>query len=422
MAAFAVTGRGRSTFPRRGALVVAGLSAVALVGSTVGVPSASAAGTKAPITISAVLALSGTFGAYGTGDAAGAKAEVSLVNQAGGVLGRKLKLSVVDDGSTANKASVAAQQAVGSTPQPATMLAGATSVEAAAILPVTTRAKVVTMAPLGTDSLSDPSTYPYQFTTVQDATLRVTSVAKGFSNLGAKKIGIISSSDTGATTIAGAEASGLPKHGFDVVGTQSVQLTASDVSAPLQQLENDGAQAIYAYFTTPSLYVTMMNNLASLGWKSVKVMAAESALTATVMTAIPPAVAKQFVVLGPTALGRTGSTLPAPVAKFVAALKQAGGSTSYLYSSMLAADTVVLTSWAIKSAGSAEPTSVLTALNKLHAVNLPASVKASLLAMPPPKWSPTNHGLAGADNAKNWSLLDPGTPVTGTYQLSSYNH
>ena len=402
-------------------MAVTAVSVGALVTMT-GLPPASAASSSGKgITISAVLATSGQFGAYGTGDAAGAKAEVSLINQAGGVLGQKLVLNVVDDASTANKAAVAAQQAVAKTPQPAEMLAGATSVEAAAILPVTTRAKVVTMAPLGTDSLSDPATYPYQFTTVQDATLRVTSVAHGLQELGAKKVGIISSNDTGATTIAKTETIGLPKHGITVVGSQSVPLTASDITAPLQQLKNAGAQAIYAYFTTPTLYVTLMNNIATLGWTDVKVMAGESALTASVMTAIPPKVSKQFTVLGPTALGRTGSTLPTPVAKFVKALKKAGGSTSYLYSSMLAADTVVLTSWAIKTAHSAKPTSVLNALNTLHSVKLPSSVSSSLLAMPAPKWSSTNHGLAGADNAKNWSLLNPGAPVTGTYQLSSYN-
>jgi branched-chain amino acid transport system substrate-binding protein len=60
--------------------------------------------TTAPITIGASLSLSGDFSADGTAFDKGYKLWAKDVNAAGGILGRQVKLTILDDGSAANQA------------------------------------------------------------------------------------------------------------------------------------------------------------------------------------------------------------------------------------------------------------------------------------------------------------------------------
>src|ERR1022692_2302828 len=64
----------------------------------------SAAANSAPITIGVSLSLSGDFSTDGTAFDKGYKLWAKDVNAAGGILGRQVKLTILDDGSAPNQA------------------------------------------------------------------------------------------------------------------------------------------------------------------------------------------------------------------------------------------------------------------------------------------------------------------------------
>jgi branched-chain amino acid transport system substrate-binding protein len=72
-------------------------------GSTATTGSASATSSSAPITIGASLSLTGDFSADGTAYDQGYKLWVKDVNAAGGILGRQVKLTILDDKSDPNQ-------------------------------------------------------------------------------------------------------------------------------------------------------------------------------------------------------------------------------------------------------------------------------------------------------------------------------
>jgi branched-chain amino acid transport system substrate-binding protein len=382
-----------------------------------GSPSSSA--SSGSILVGAVAAESGTFGAYGTADVKGMQAQIDLINASGGVLGHQLKLDAIDDQSDPSKAGVAAQQLLSGSQVPLLIHAGAVSVDAAPVIAVTTRAKVITMTPAATPAFEDPKQDPYDFVVFPSSDLQVTATAAGLKQLipGDTKVGLLSSNDTGGQAIIQAMQQGLPAAGLKVVGSQSVSDTATDMTPQLQALKSAGAQILFLQFASPAQFVTAMDDIQTMGWKSVRALAGTTAIAATTMTAIPAAVTTQFAALGTLSLSRSGSgsgaSLQPKIQSFVNELSKIGGNTALLLESLNGADEINLLVWAINHAHSIQPAAVYAALNDTASTPVPSS---QLFQVPPPAWSNTNHGLAGANFSNYWALLSPGAPLEGTYK------
>ncbi len=151
-----------------------------------------------------------------------------------------------------------------------------------------------------------------------------------------------------------AAAAALPGDGFTVAADISVPgTTTPDMTVQLQQLKQAGATAVYAYLLNPALYVTMMQDVARMGWTNVKLFGSEAALEPSVMENIPAAVRSQFLVLGPSGLGRAGSQPGALIKAFALALFQAGGSINNLATAADGYAVLNIVAWAIKKADSA---------------------------------------------------------------------
>jgi branched-chain amino acid transport system substrate-binding protein len=382
-----------------------------------GSSSTSSSASSGSILVGAVAAESGIFGAYGTADVKGMQAQIDLINASGGVLGHQLKLDAIDDQSDPSKAGIAAQQLLSGSQVPLLIHAGAVSVDAAPVIAVTTRAKVITMTPAATPAFEDPKQDPYDFVVFPSSDLQVTATAAGLKQLipGDTKVGLLSSNDTGGQAIIQAMQQGLPAAGLTVVGSQSVSDTATDMTPQLQALKSAGAQILFLQFASPAQFVTAMDNIQTMGWKSVRALAGTTAIAATTMTAIPAAVTNQFAALGTLSLSRSGSaaSLQPKIQSFVNELNKIGGNTALLLESLNGADEINLLVWAINHAHSIQPAAVYAALNDTASTPVPSS---QLYQVPPPAWSSTNHGLTGANFSNYWALLSPGTPLEGTYK------
>jgi branched-chain amino acid transport system substrate-binding protein len=86
-----------------GALAACSNSSSSSTGSTAATGSASSASSSAPITIGASLSLTGDFSADGTAYDQGYKLWAKDVNAAGGILGRQVKLTILDDKSDSDQ-------------------------------------------------------------------------------------------------------------------------------------------------------------------------------------------------------------------------------------------------------------------------------------------------------------------------------
>jgi len=398
-----------------GLVGVVGTTAIAAGGMGVGAAGAASSG---PILVDAVAAETGTFGVYGSADIAGLRTQITLANKAGGVLGRKLKLQVVDDQSTAQKATVAIQKLLSSGPMPVAVWAGAVSVDTAAILPTTTRAKVVSFTAAATPTFVTPKKNPYNYVIFPSANDQVAGTAAALKKIskGKSKVGILYSNDTGGQAIAKAmqtSTTGLPSYGLTVVNSQSVSDTATDMTPQLQALQQAGAQAIFLQFASPAQFVSTMNDIQTMGWK-VGAVAGTTAITQTVMGGVPAPVQAQFGALGTAPLARssTTATIPSKTQTFIKQLAKTGGNTGTLLFSMNNADAINLLVYAMKQTKSATSLKVNAFLNKLG-TNVP---KGLLYQVPPPGFSPTNHGLTNGTFKHYWALLYAGKTVQGTYK------
>jgi hypothetical protein len=146
------------------------------------------------------------------------------------------------------------------------------------------------------------------------------------------------------------------------------------------------------------------------------VLAGSTAVNDSVLGHIPAAVAGQFQALGTHSVVRTGSdltSLPANEQAFIKEMAAIGAPLDFLLGSVNGADEISLIKWAAESAKSVNETAIFNALNHLgRSTALPSDL---LMSVPHPDWSPTNHGLEGADFSKYWAAIKPSSSVQGTY-------
>ena len=383
--------------------------------SATGAGAASSGSSSAtPISVAAITADTGPTGPYGAADAAGVKAEVALVNAAGGVLGHKLTYTGIDDGGDQTKAASAGVQLLSSSNPPLMIWAGATTLDSGALLQELKKESVVTFESSNVDITSEAG--PYNYNIFPLASQQNTAFVDALKQIaGANpKVGVISTSDVSGSSATAADKTALAGAHLTLTGTEAVSPTATDVTSELQALRSSGATALLSNFVNPTLYVTMMDDVKALGWNTVKVIGATSAIGETVLTGVPKTTPPNFAALGTDSIIRPSASapLPAKTSQFVSAFTAAGGQTAFLLEGFQGADAVNLLTWAIKKANSVDPAAVNAALESTATSSVPA---ADLYQVPPPAFSATNKSLNNADFGNYWALVYPSAPQDGIY-------
>jgi len=384
--------------------------------ASAGTSSASAAVRSSggtPIEFAAVSAQTGQLGPYGAADAQGVKAEVALVNKAGGVLGHKLIFQGIDDGGDATKAAAATTQLLTSSTPPIMIWAGAATVDGEGVDQALKTTDVLAFyssdTPVTGTNNSTYNIFPL-------ANQQIGAAAAQIRQMGGQspKVGILATSDASGQSAIAAFGPGFKQAGLDVVGTQQVSPTAVDMTSQLSALKSEGAQVIEASYLEPNLYLTMMNDVKQIGWSSVKVAGYTAGVGATIMEGVPQTNPPNYSGLGtaPIVRASSGTPIPAKTKQFIKAFQQAGGSTAFLLEGFQGADAVNLTVWAMKQANSTNPAKINAVLENTHKKTVPAGV---LYQVPSPAFSSTVKDLAGANFSHYWAIVYPGTPTEGVY-------
>jgi branched-chain amino acid transport system substrate-binding protein len=190
--------------------------------------------TGAPYKLLMIMPLTGALAASAQGEVETVKAAANEINSRGGILGRPVTVTVQDDQTSSTTAVSLLQEALGSN-KPDLVFTGSSSNEALAMAQSLTENHILSVTEAGSTELSQPSKYPYAFSTSPHPADGAVALGHYLSSKGFKKVAVLSANDAYGQSWSAATVQTLKAQGFDVNST-AFNPGSLDVTAPLQQL------------------------------------------------------------------------------------------------------------------------------------------------------------------------------------------
>ena len=240
-----------------------------------------------PFKLGVLLPLTGSGASFGEDGQIGLKIALADVNARGGILGRPVVAVVKDDTGDAATAAKVALQLVQEEKVDA-ILGPVFSNASAAVLPVTTDAKIVQIAQSYLGAEGDASKYPYVF----KANPTAASVGEAFGPYTKKlkftKVGIIAVDNLQGSGVAAGASASLKKVGVTLVDQATMASGATDVTPQLDKLKREAPQALILAMAYGPDYVTVLKGLKQIGWTDVVPMGTSAINFAVVVQSAPP--------------------------------------------------------------------------------------------------------------------------------------
>lgn len=275
------------------AVAALALSALALTGCSGGEspkPSGSG-GSGEPIKVVVLggLGAKGILADNATTSVTAAKASVAAVNDAGGILGRKVEITHLEDNADPTIAVTKLREYIATSGKPTLVLNSGPSTVTEATLPILTQNKVLYFNIGPTTDSANPKVNPYSFDLSASVPDYLNSFVAEAKTRGYKKIGILHGSSAYGE-LFGAKAKDMyAAAGFTVTGDEGYDNAALDMTAQLSALRagNPDVLVLDAY-GAPLGYV--LQSLQKLGW-GVPIMGNSSvAATGLIATEAPAGV------------------------------------------------------------------------------------------------------------------------------------
>lgn len=251
-----------------GAVVAAGCAVAAAGcggGSSSGGSSGSSGGSSGgsgPIHVAMIAPLTGPYTPIGSGNVAGAKEAVQQINATGGVHGRKIVLSVMNDATNPSTSRTLTKSVVGNGKYVAVIGSGFSS-SALADEPLANQAKIpyVSMAAAG---VQVNPVKPYVWQIPPTSMIAAQAIAAYLKKAGLTRVALLH--DNGGFPSEGvADVKKIaPTYGLHVVSDVSFSLDSTDFTSALTQLKGSGANAVWLWNVTPQA-VTVTKQFRQLG-------------------------------------------------------------------------------------------------------------------------------------------------------------
>ena len=210
---------------------------------------------------------SGPTQTYTQAEVAGLQIAANEINAAGGIDGRQIKITTQDDKNNPTTAVSLLEQKLSSGTKIDAMYPGGSSQVSQALLPVTTRSKILTVDATSDPALNDPSKFPYHFGDSESVAQTIPPFVQLAQSKGWKKVAIIYGNDTTGQAVQSGYTSALKAVGVSTV-TAAYEDTALDMTPQLETLKAANPDAlIISSYGTPSIYV--LKSRAQMGWTSV---------------------------------------------------------------------------------------------------------------------------------------------------------
>ncbi|MFC7446424.1 ABC transporter substrate-binding protein [Rhodococcus daqingensis] len=252
---------------RHSALTAAlAVSAVALAGCS-GSSSGAESGSDGPYRVLVTGAVSGqgALAANSQTSILAAKAGAEAVNKNGGIGGRQVELTVVDDGGDATKAVSNLREAIASGTKPDLYLNSGPSTVSAATLPILKQNKILSFNVGPTENSSDAEEFPLNFDLSPSPAEYAASIAHYAKGKGYQQVGVIHGSSAYGEAFGKAMDSSLAAEGVSASGSEEYDVAALDMTAQLQSLKNKGTQALVVdAYGAPLGY--LLTSLQRLDW------------------------------------------------------------------------------------------------------------------------------------------------------------
>lgn len=190
---------------------------------------------KQAFTFTAILAKSGLLASVGDAMGQGMQAAVAVVNAHGGVFGKPMHLTVLNDAGDPTQAATVAENLVSSGTKPMAVSPGTVSTEAEAIAPILEKAGVFMSTHASDPTLDNPAKYPYLFGNGQLPADEAISLADTFSKAGYKKVAVLTEDDASGINFFNADKSAFEAKGITATAAY-VPDGATDATSELEQL------------------------------------------------------------------------------------------------------------------------------------------------------------------------------------------
>ena len=255
-------------------IAVAGVCSAVVVSVAGCGSSGSPAGASSPVSTSsasagtynvfAIEAMSGPVAAYGQASAAGVKAAIDVINNSGGVLGRKLVLTIKDDAGDPTTAVTLLESELSSGVKPNLVVPGLLSTETVPLVPITTKAGILTVAPGSSNVLDNPAKFPLHFSATPLGSSTAAGLIAEMKSKGYTKIGIaVTDEEHGISTEASLQADAKAA-GMTTAAVQ-VSTSAIDATSQVEQLMAAKPQAVVFVMNGASNGV-LLKARTKLGW------------------------------------------------------------------------------------------------------------------------------------------------------------
>lgn len=196
-----------------------------------------------------VLAVTGVSGAVAAPSQQGVRGlelAVERINDEGGIDGRDVVLDIVDDQSDPTKAVSLLQEKISAGSPPDLVFTGVTSAESLAMLPLTSRNKILSLSSGGAAAIDNPEEYPYAFQIPVQISRSGVNLPAHLEEMGVERLGLFVDNGEYGTAVKDAVVATLEAADSDVE-VVDVQFPAADVdlTVPYQRLTANDVDAVY---------------------------------------------------------------------------------------------------------------------------------------------------------------------------------
>jgi branched-chain amino acid transport system substrate-binding protein len=253
---------------RRPILVAAVAATAALTLSGCSGSTESEGGADAPyrVLLTGGLSGQGALAANSQTASLATKAGVQVQNAAGGIGGRQIELTTVEDAGDATIAVTKLREAINSGNKPDLYLNSGPSSIGAAVLPILKQNNILSLSLSPAPDSTDPTKFPLNFDLAPGATDTARGISEYVKTKGYNSVGVLHGSTAYGELFGEEMTKALGKVGVAAAGNEEYDATALDMTAQLQSLKNAGAAAIALdAYGAPLGYV--LQSLERLGWE-----------------------------------------------------------------------------------------------------------------------------------------------------------
>lgn len=285
-----------------------------------------------------------------------AKAAVAVLNEKGGILGKKVELEAIDTGGDPTTAVTKLQQRLQTGPKPNLVLPGNTSAEAVPMAPIITSAGILSVQQASASALDDLQKFPYLFKVTPTPESMAAQLVTFVQSQQATKIAMIAGKDAFAQATAEATRKAVAAAGLTLSGDETYTAQDLEMTAQLERLRAGKPDILFMQGAGASVGYVLDSRL-KIGWTDTPLVAdSTSAVTSLLSRPKPdgllgtPAVKNVYVQVLTAAIKGSPEVNPGAMDKMVAAVKAQGPiplplNTYFVY------DAIMLASAASEKAG-----------------------------------------------------------------------